>query len=104
MKKALLKDLDELKTAVAGASNLEDKDKENLIAKVDKVITRIEVPDTMVYRLAVGCIGAVVIILSLGLIYLVSQGQHAVPDALGVGLGTALGALAGMLIPSSGQG
>jgi hypothetical protein len=96
----LIQELDGLKTEVQGLTDLDDRSKENLIKQVDKVISRAEVPDTLVYRVAVMSIGAAVILIALGLIGLAVLDVQKIPDALGVGLGTALGALAGMLIPT----
>ncbi|MFC3194292.1 hypothetical protein ACFODZ_08580 [Marinicella sediminis] len=62
----------------------------------DTTVVTAEVPNTFVYKLAIGSIAAVAVMTVLGGIYLAEQ----TPNFLQTTLATAIGALAGMVVPT----
>ena len=62
------------------------------------------VPDTLVYRMVVGALGAAVLLTVIGAIVLVAIGKGEIPASI-IALGSAaVGALAGLLAPSPSRG
>lgn len=64
----------------------------------------VEVPDTQVYRIAVGSVAAIAGLIVIGALLIVMFKLGDVPEFLRLALATALGALAGMIVPTAKAG
>jgi uncharacterized membrane protein YbhN (UPF0104 family) len=93
-----------VKQSIEETEDLTDEQKEKLKDAVDKtVIPAAEVPNTFVYWLAVGAIGLMALLIVIGGLYLASMTIET-PNFLQMALATAIGALAGMVVPTPKSG
>ena len=81
---------------------LSEQDKEKVKKSIENTqFTASEVPNTFVYWLAVGTMGLVTLVIVHREIYLLADGsEKTIPEFLRITLATAIGALAGMVVPS----
>ena len=94
------------KQNIDATSEMSPEDKEKAKRAVDQttlIAAGSEVPNTFVYWMGVGAIGLIALFIVLGGLYLSSTGQET-PNFLQTTLATAIGALAGMVIPSPKSG
>lgn len=88
-----------------GEMGISDADKHTLQKIVEAEVEKAEVPNTAVYRLAVTFMGVIALALILGatVIAIYPEFDGDIPDFYAVAVGAAIGALAGMLVPSGGS-
>jgi len=86
--------------AIIADPNLSDKEKIKAEKAVTDAVENFVVPNTKVYWIAVGSIAVIAIIIVLGTFWLQLGPKVKTPDFLMIKLGTAIGALAGMLVPA----
>lgn len=93
-----------IKQSIEDTADLTDEQKEKLKDVVDKtVIPAAEVPNTFVYWMAVGAIGLMALLIVIGGLYLAAMSIET-PNFLQMALATAIGALAGMVVPTPKSG
>jgi uncharacterized membrane protein YbhN (UPF0104 family) len=86
-----------IKQSVDSIPDLSAEQKKAVQKAIDQTnVVTAEVPNTFVYKLAIGSIAAVALMTVLGGIYLADQ----TPNFLQTTLATAIGALAGMVVPT----
>jgi uncharacterized membrane protein YbhN (UPF0104 family) len=86
-----------IKHSVESIPDLSAEQKKAVKKAIDETtVVTAEVPNTLVYQLAIGSIAAVAVITVFGGIYLAEQ----TPNFLQTTLATAIGALAGMVVPT----
>ncbi len=89
-----------IKQSIDAATDMSDEEKKKAKKAIDETrFVASEVPNTFVYWLAVGTVGLVALIIVIGAFYLSSTGQET-PNFLQMALATAIGALAGMVVPT----
>ena len=94
--------LNNARAALTADTTLSDAEKEKAGQAMEKAVQNFEVPNTWVYWIAVGSIAAIALIIVLGALFIAIKGlDKPTPEFLVITLGTALGALAGMLVPAS---
>lgn len=89
-----------LKKRVDALSGLSDQQKAELTRELDEqpAVVVAEVPNTAVYWIAVGALAAVVIIIVAGTFFRSDWAD--VPEFLKITCATAIGAIAGMVVPT----
>ncbi len=93
-----------VKQSIEEADDLTNEQKNKLKEMVDNtVIPAAEVPNTFVYWMAVGAIGLMALIIVIGGLYLAALTIET-PNFLQMALATAIGALAGMVVPTPKSG
>ena len=89
-----------VKQSIDDTADLTEEQKQNVKEAIDKtVIPGAEVPNTFVYWMAVGTIGLMAIVIVIGGLYLTTAGIET-PNFLQMALAMAIGALAGMVVPT----
>ncbi len=89
-----------VKKSIEKIPDLTTEQKRKIAEAVDKTtVPASEVPNTLVYWIAVGAVALVATIVVLGGLYLATTGKET-PNFLQTVLATAIGALAGMVVPS----
>lgn len=90
------------RSTISADTTLSDIQKEKVEKAMEDAVESFEVPNTKVYWIAVGSIAAIALIIVLGALYIAVTGSgKGTPEFLIITLGTALGALAGMLVPAA---
>jgi uncharacterized membrane protein YbhN (UPF0104 family) len=95
-----------VKESIDSIPGLTDEQKRQVADAVDKTdipTPAAEVPNTFVYWLAVGAVALVASVIVLGGLYLAASGKET-PNFLQTALATAIGALAGMVVPTPKSG
>ncbi|MDJ0655693.1 MAG: hypothetical protein QNJ40_16125 [Xanthomonadales bacterium] len=97
---------EQVKKSIESAADLTDDQKNKAKNAVDETTyTPFEVPNTSVYKIAVGALSAAAGVLVLGGVLLAFQsGNSNLPEFLQVTLATIIGALAGMIVPTAKTG
>ncbi len=93
--------LNDARLSITADPTLTDAEKEKAEKAVEKAVQNFEVPNTKVYWIAVGSIAAIALLIVLGSLCIAIGTEKKTPEFLMLALGTAIGALAGMLIPAS---
>ena len=94
--------LNNARAALTADTTLSDSEKEKAGKAMEEAVQNFEVPNTKVYWIAVGSIAAIAMIIVLGALFIAVKGvEKGTPEFLMITLGTAIGALAGMLVPAS---
>jgi len=89
-----------IKQSIDTATDMSDDEKNKAKKRVDETkFVAAEVPNTLVYWLAVGAVGLIALIIAIGALYLAGTGKE-IPNFLQTTLATAIGALAGMIVPT----
>lgn len=89
-----------IKQTIDTSTDMTDEEKDKAKKKVDETkYVATEVPNTLVYWLAVGGVGLIALIIAIGALYLSGIGKE-IPNFLQTTLATAIGALAGMIVPT----
>ena len=89
-----------IKKSIDVAADMSEEDKNKAKKAIDETtFVASEVPNTFVYWLAVGAVSLIAIIIVIGTFYLSNTGQET-PNFLQMALATAIGALAGMVVPT----
>jgi len=89
-----------IKQSIDTATDMSDEEKNKAKKRIDETkFVAAEVPNTLVYWLAVGAVGLIALIIAIGALYLAGTGK-AIPNFLQTTLATAIGALAGMIVPT----
>lgn len=89
-----------VKQSIDDTVDLTDEQKQKVNEAIDKtVVPGAEVPNTFVYWMAVGAIGLMALIIVIGGLYLAAAGSET-PNFMQMALATAIGALAGMVVPT----
>ena len=91
-----------VKESIEAVPGLTDEQKREVAKAVDNTnvtVSTAEVPNTFVYWLAVGAVALVAAVIVFGGLYLAASGQET-PNFLQTALATAIGALAGMAVPT----
>jgi len=87
--------------SIESIGGLDDSQKKEILETIRQTdVPAVEVPDTFVYRLAVGSMAIVSVIIVVGGLIIAGMGENAIPEFLKLTLATAIGALAGMVVPS----
>jgi len=87
--------------AISADTTLSDTEKEKARKAVEEAVQNFEVPNTKVYWIAVGSIAVIALVIVLGALWIAINTTNETPEFLMIALGTAVGALAGMLVPAS---
>ena len=89
-----------IKESVDAVPGLTDDQKHEVQKAIDRTnVPASEVPNTLVYWLAVGAVALVAAVIVFGGLYLAAV-QQETPNFLQTALATAVGALAGMVVPT----
>lgn len=89
-----------IKQSIDTATDMSNEEKNKAKKRIDETtFVAAEVPNTLVYWLAIGAVGLVALIIAIGALYLSGTGK-AIPNFLQTTLATAIGALAGMIVPT----
>ena len=95
-----IRSLDELSSALARDTNLQNQFKTDPVQAIQTVAGQAAIPDTLVYRIVISTLGAAVLLVVIGGFILVAKFGKDIPPAL-VSIGSAsVGALTGLLAPS----
>ncbi len=87
--------------SVESINVLDESQKRAVIEAIEQTnVQAFEVPNTFVYRLAVGSMALVSVCVVVGALILTGFSDNQIPEFLKVTLATALGALAGMVVPT----
>lgn len=90
---------DEIKRSIESSQMPDDAKAEAKRAIDETTFVTSEVPNTPVYWIAVGCVGALALIIAIGSLILTGFGNPT-PEFLQTALATLIGALAGMVVPT----
>jgi len=93
--------LNNARAAISADITLSEAEKEKVGKAMEKAVQNFEVPNTKVYWIAVGSIAAIALFIVLGALFITFGTSKETPEFLMITLGTAVGALAGMLVPAS---
>lgn len=96
--------LQEFKSLLANNVQLQDAFKQDPLGALNKIEDTSSLPDNWVYRIVVGSLGLVILIITTGIVWRVATGANIddknVPTILTALGSAAVGALAGLLAPS----
>jgi len=97
-----IRTLPQLATRVANDPRLVQQIQADPAREIAEIAAAAQIPDTRVYRMVVGALGAVLLLCVVGAIALAYQGppDKPIPDMLISVASAAVGALAGLLAPS----
>jgi hypothetical protein len=102
------KSLPELSTLVQNNADVENAFKENPKEALQKFTDTSFIPDNWIYRIVVGSLGFVIVMITLGIVWRVAFGTPVkdtdIPTILTALGSAAIGALAGLLAPSPSRG
>ncbi|MEP3889754.1 MAG: hypothetical protein ABJN69_04755 [Hellea sp.] len=93
--------LNNARAAITADTTLSETEKEKAGKAMEEAVQNFEVPNTKVYWIAVGSIAAIALVIVLGALCIAIGTTKDTPEFLMITLGTAVGALAGMLVPAS---
>jgi hypothetical protein len=99
-----VKDVQNLKEIVQNDPKIQQDFKDDPVAAMNKFSDSSFVPDNWIYRMVVGSLGSVIVIITLGIVWRVAFGTPVkdtdIPTILTAIGSAAIGALAGLLAPS----
>lgn len=99
-----VKDFQDFKQTLQNDPNLQKAFQDDPKAAIEKISDDAFIPDNWIYRIVVGSLGLVIVIITLGIVWRVAFGQPMddknVPTILTAIGSAAIGALAGLLAPS----
>jgi hypothetical protein len=102
------KSLPELNTLVQNNTDVEDAFKKDPKQALQQFTDTSFIPDNWIYRIVVGSLGFVVVVITLGIVWRVASGNTVedknIPTILTALGSAAIGALAGLLAPSPNRG
>ncbi|MEY4538342.1 MAG: hypothetical protein RLZZ306_99 [Bacteroidota bacterium] len=103
-----VKDFQDFKQTLQNDKTLQKAFQDDPKAAIEKISDGSFIPDNWIYRIVVGSLGLVIIIITLGIVWRVAFGQpmddKSVPTILTAIGSAAIGALAGLLAPSPNRG
>ena len=102
------KNLPDLNTLIQNNTDVEDAFKKDPKEAFQKYASISPIPDTPIYKMVVGSLGLVIVIITLGVVWRIASGDNIedknIPTILTALGSAAIGALAGLLAPSPSRG
>jgi cytochrome bd-type quinol oxidase subunit 1 len=102
------KNLPDLNSLIQNNADVENAFKENPKEALQKFTDTSFIPDNWIYRIVVGSLGFVIVVITLGIVWRVASGNTVedknIPTILTALGSAAIGALAGLLAPSPSRG
>jgi hypothetical protein len=102
-----VRDVQNLKDIVQNDPKIQQDFKDDPVAAMNKFSDSDFIPDNWIYRMVVGSLGSVIIIITFGIVWRVVFGppvaDNGIPTILTAIGSAAIGALAGLLAPSPGK-
>ncbi len=102
------KNLPDLNNLIQNNADVENAFKENPKEALQKFTDTSFIPDNWIYRIVVGSLGFVIVVITLGIVWRVASGNAVedknIPNILTALGSAAIGALAGLLAPSPNRG
>lgn len=103
-----VKDFQDFKQTLQSDENLQKAFQQDPKAAIEKISDGSFIPDNWIYRIVVGSLGLVIVIITFGIVWRVAFGEDmeekSVPTILTAMGSAAIGALAGLLAPSPNRG